>query len=154
MATAMLTSAICATPVAACPDFGHPNLKAGPSIDLGGGIVLQHQSRTARVTGREDLFAEAIYMVQDCAAGSALWLHTYREEPRGNPTYDHTDEVLTLLDDAKANSEQRSIGTLVASAAAPRIDTLESGPVGVETCMCAELYPELQGDKVPYEDVK
>jgi len=153
-ATIIIALASAAPVGAACPDFDHPKLAAGPGIDLGDGLVAQSQARFGRVTGREDLFGEAIFLLHDCSAGDSLWLYAQREEPRGSMIYNREAEILALLDEIPAASELDNLSAVAAVAETRGVDTMEIGVIGIETCLCAEIYPGLQGEKIPYEDVK
>lgn len=150
----LLAFAVATPAFAVCPDFGHPNLASGPSIDLGGGLVTQSQKRLGQVTGCEKLFGEEIYMVQDCNSGASLWLYTHREEPKGNVFYDREAQVVALLDKVPGTTAMQDIAAIVDAAKSQAVDVWDIGAIAVETCMCAEIHPDPQGDKVPYEDVK
>ena len=133
-----------------CPEFEHPMLKAGPPIDLGDGLVVQFQERRGHVVGSEASFAESIYLFHDCAAGPSLWLQSFREEPEGSVTYEKREETAAVI----AENTQYTLAALSTAARVEGIEVREIGAVGVETCLCAAVYPALKGNKVPYEDVR
>jgi hypothetical protein len=137
-----------------CPGFSHPRLAAGPAIDLGGGVVGQEQARNGRVVGSENVFAEAIYLFFDCNEGSGAWLRTYGEEPEGTVNYDVRDAAASVIDTALSASEPQSFSDFLETVRSAGIAVDDIRALGIETCLCAEVYPQMRGDKVPFEDVK
>ncbi|MEO0568437.1 MAG: hypothetical protein AAF066_11945 [Pseudomonadota bacterium] len=91
------------------------------------------------------------FMIVDCMEGRGLSFRTAEERMTDRGPFDRTDAALKIVElhqkgDRIFATFERMAKDLAKSARDIKIVTLTS-----ETCACAAIYPELRGEKVPFE---
>lgn len=91
------------------------------------------------------------FEIVECGTGAALLLRTAEENMGTRLPFDRTDKALDVIARHEAGARafatfERMAGDLDGIARDIRITTLTEEP-----CACAALYPEMLGDKTPFE---
>jgi len=110
-------------------------------------LTLQECDRVTHVSHG----GEADHEIVECGTGAALLLRTAEENMGTRLPFDRTDKALDVIARHEAGARafatfERMAGDLDGIARDIRITTLTEEP-----CACAALYPEMLGDKTPFE---
>jgi hypothetical protein len=131
-----------------CSDVFIHHVTPAPT-DFGNGVIEVRQSHAGYHNPSDYWGAERV-MLASCETGQSVRLTETARNNYGEKIIDHTETVAGLLDQARQMAAADLIEFLSQEATTREIesDTFAFGP---EICGCRAFYPELRGEKTPYE---
>lgn len=113
--------------------------------DLGAGRVGY-----AEWWSQEGVYIDLI--IANCETGAFLKTRTREERMSERRPFDRTDDAVEIIERELAASPSLFSLDRLASALKNTGRDIEVATLMTEPCACAALYPELRGDRTPYED--
>lgn len=111
-------------------------------VDLGDGLVAQHY-----LAGADDEIPDPFVVFTDCASGGLIVVALPELEDGTQRT---AEQVITVMTEAVESEEAISaadMAQLFSAMGAPA----QLRQSGRESCACASFYPDLVGEKTPWE---
>lgn len=147
---AYLTGLALAAPASAlslaeCPRVTHP-AHAGEAghRDFGGGLVGY-----AEWWSMEGVYTDVV--IADCGRDVFLRTRVREERISQRVPFDRTDDAITIIDREMQVSPSLFSFERLAEAITPTGRDIEIAPLLDEPCACAAAYPQLTGQKTPYQ---
>lgn len=119
--------------------------------DLGGGLIVADRNHGGYHGA--DHWAADRALVTDCGSGSEILLERSASEGIGETVHDRAPQVDALLSKVQGPGEAAERMAYLRSQAKRQRIHAEEFSSDAESCGCRVFYPELRGDKKPYQEV-
>ena len=112
--------------------------------DVGGGRVAY-----AEWWSQEGVYLD--FIVADCSTGQALRVRAREERISARPPFDRRQKVRKILETEFSGAPAFFNFDRLAKALHPTGRDIAIATLAVEPCACAAAYPDLTGDRTPFE---